>query len=222
MMTNSGRRASVVVVVDDDEPIRMAYARALRSEGYVTYPVGGLAEFKQLALTGQLAGVDVCVLLDMDLSGATGLDVYDWLLEQKMAAGVVFISGQSSAKQIIDAFRQGAVDFLLKPATLPDLLGAVRRVLDRDLHLPHELPPGFGGMTQQEARVLLAVVRGSNSKDIANLLGVTERTIKMHRTNIMRKVGVDSATQLVSLFFTRLAEMPQASRARISLDQQSD
>jgi FixJ family two-component response regulator len=219
MTTSPGRRASVVVVVDDDEPIRSAYARALRSEGYVAYPVDGLLEFKQLVLTGQLAGVEVCVLLDMDLSGTTGLDVYEWLLEQKMATGVVFISGQSSAQQIIDAFRQGAVDFLLKPAKLPGLLGAVRRVLDRDLNLPHELPPGFGGMTPQEVRVLLAVVRGSNSKDIANLLGVTERTIKMHRTNIMRKVGVDSATQLVSLFFTRLAEMPQASRARISLDQ---
>ncbi len=199
---------ALVVVVDDDVPVQQAYSRILLDAGINSLLAASKAELESHYVSGLLAGRSVCVLLDMNLGDEVGLDIQNWLTATVPSARVVYISGDASNRQVVESFRRGAKDFLLKPITGEELLASVRLVLELEPERSPELPLAFSNLSARESQVLRAVVDGKRSREIALGLGVTERTIKMHRTNIMRKLGVQSVAQLVSLFYQRQGDQP--------------
>jgi FixJ family two-component response regulator len=192
-----------VFVVDDDASFLTSVARLLRASGFdvMTFP-SAAAFFSQLP--NDAAG---CVVADLQMPGMTGMELQDALMKTANPLPLVFLSGQGEIPDSVQAMRQGAEDFLTKRAPKEALLDAVRRALARDVREREqrtrlrEVRARFGSLTEREREVLQHVLRGRLNKQIAGDLGIHERTVKLHRTAITTKVGVQSVAEL-----TRLAQ----------------
>jgi FixJ family two-component response regulator len=190
-----------VHVVDDDESHLTSVARMLKAAGFTvrTFDSG----------QALLAGVSVesrgCVVADLDMPGLDGLALQEALGLARIFMPVVFLSGHGNISSTVRAMQKGAVDFIEKHAPGEQLLGAIRRALELDCAEAGrrgrlaDLGRRFSTLTQRELQVLAEVVRGRLNKQIAATLGISERTVKMHRTSITTKVGVHSAAQLATL-----------------------
>ena len=191
----------IVHLVDDDESHLRALARLLTAQGFLVraHPSGqSLLE----ALTGDARG---CVVADLAMPDMDGLVLQRALRESGFRLPVVFLTGHGDIPSTVSAMRDGAVDFLEKHAPCEKLVDAINRALER-LRLESarqaeadSRTQRFARLTRRELEVLREVVKGLMNKQIAAALGVSERTIKMHRTSISQKVGVHSVAQLVTL-----------------------
>jgi len=191
----------IVHLVDDDESHLRALARLLTAQGFLVraHPSGqSLLE----ALTGDARG---CVVADLAMPDMDGLVLQRALRESGFRLPVVFLTGHGDIPSTVSAMREGAVDFLEKHAPCEKLVDAINRALER-LRLESarqaeadSRTQRFARLTRRELEVLREVVKGLMNKQIAAALGVSERTIKMHRTSISQKVGVHSVAQLVTL-----------------------
>jgi FixJ family two-component response regulator len=202
-MSNSG----TVFVVDDDPSYLVAVCRLLRAAGFDarTFSSG----------TGFLAQVSQdtrgCVVADLQMPGLSGLELQEALATSCAPLPMVFLTGQGDIPSTVRAMRLGAVDFLEKRAPDRQLIAAVTRALERDTAARAAraerdgLRRRFAALTQREREVLRHVVRGLMNKQIAAALGIHERTVKLHRTAITRKVGVPSVAELTTL--TREADL---------------
>lgn len=201
-------RQGRVLILDDDVSVGRAYARTLGDEGYEAMQFSRFQDLKDFVAGEGDTSVPLCLLLDMRMPDVSGLAVQQWIKDEQRAIPVIFISGQSQISEAITAMRNGAVDFLLKPIEEDRLISAVDGVMNahRIAGLEGALPPGFESLTPRESQVLMMVVQGMRSQQIADRLGITLRTIKMHRGNIMTKVGVDNVAQLVALYQERRYE----------------
>ena len=190
-----------VHVVDDDESHLRAVGRMLAADGFSVRTV----------TSGEalLAGVDPdtrgCVVADLEMPGLDGLALQQGLANAGVLMPVVFLSGRGDIPRTVKAMQEGAVDFIEKHAPGSQLVGAIRRAFARDA-LESEQRARLGAVAQRftrltgrELEVLREVVRGLLNKQIAAELGISERTVKMHRTAITTKVGVHSAAQLATL-----------------------
>jgi two-component system response regulator FixJ len=194
---------STVFIVDDDASFRKSVSRLLRAAGYAVQSFELAAQF-----LGQLApGMCGCVLADLQMPGMNGLELQAALAKSANPLPVVFLSAQGDIPTTVQAMRHGAEDFLTKLGPKEKLLDAVSRALARGAqergertHL-RELRARFYALTPRELEVLEHVVRGQMNKQIADTLGINERTVKMHRTNLTRTLRVQSVAEL-----TRLAE----------------
>jgi FixJ family two-component response regulator len=199
-----------VFLVDDDAGVLKALSRLLRTKGYdvraYASPRAFLAEHD-----GTIPG---CALLDVAMPGLDGL-----ALQQELAAAashrpVIFITGKSDIRTSVRAMRAGAVDFLTKPVSDRDLLGAIARAEDEDtrsrqMHAElSAIRQKIATLTPRERQVLVHVVAGRLNKQIAGDLGTVEKTIKVHRSRMMEKLGVRTVADLV-----RLAEKAGISSA---------
>ena len=192
---------AVVHLVDDDEAHLRALARLLTAQGF---PVRAHPSGENLleALAGDARG---CVVADLHMPGMDGLGLQRALRETGIRMPVVFLTGQGDIPSTVSAMREGAIDFLEKHAPSERLLDAINRALERDrLDSARQAEADFRAqrfsrLTRRELEVLREVVKGLMNKQIAAALGVSERTIKMHRTAISQKVGVHSVAQLVTL-----------------------
>lgn len=191
--------SGVVYVVDDDFEVLKALDRLLSSTGLdvVTFssPESFLEEFDPTA--------PACLILDLALSGSSGLDLQRTLVDRASALPVVFLTGHGDVPTSVQAMKRGASDFLTKPVDETELLGAVetalvrRQVLHRErAELEHSMERA-ATLTARERQVLEGVVAGRLNKQIAFALGTTEKTIKFHRGNLMRKLGVRTLADLV-------------------------
>ena len=192
----------VVHVVDDDASFLVALARLLKALGYTVQTHASAADF--LAELGDGAG---CVVTDLRMPGMDGLDLQKALKRGANVLPVVFLTGEGDIPTTVQAMRQGAEDFLTKRAPKEDLLAAVDRAIARDArsraesaHL-HALRTRFDTLTRRELGVLRHVVDGRLNKQIAADLGISERTVKLHRTAITTKLQAHSVAAL-----TRLAQ----------------
>jgi len=191
----------VVFVVDDDESYLTSVARLLRAVGYRVKAFVSAREFLD-SLTPESSG---CVVADLQMPGIGGLELQDALAKTANPLPIIFLTGQGDIPTTVRAMRGGAVDFLTKRAPKEEILAAVQRALGRDAQERQqrarlrELHGRFNELSERELEVLAHVVRGKMNKQIAADLGINERTVKLHRTNITRKLDVQSVAELITL-----------------------
>ena len=193
--------AGHIYLVDDDASIRSALAGTLERQGYSVTPYASAAEFLQHATPVSPA----VVLLDMRMPGQSGVELQADLIRHGWTTPIVFISGESLPAQIVQAMKQGAGDFLLKPFSMQDLLAAVDRALEQDraTHavLIKTLAVGklYDTLTPRERVVFDAMLAGKTNKQIAADDGSAAATIKLHRARVLAKMQVDSVAKLIAL-----------------------
>ncbi len=191
----------VVHVVEDDASMRTSLARLLDGEGYGVALYASAEEL--LAVAGPaLAG---CILLDLRLPGASGLELQDRLLERGCSTPVVFLTGHGDVPASVRAMKRGALDFLQKPVAADELFAAVSAALARDEAGRRQgadlaqLRALAATLSDRQRDVWLRVVSGQLNKQIAYDLGVVERTVKLHRARAMAKLGARSTADLARI-----------------------
>jgi len=200
--------ASVVFVVDDDESLRRSLERLLRATDHHVESFSSAAAF----LARPDPGVPSCLVLDIRMPNLTGLDVQLAVNEAGRALPIIFMTGFADVESCVLGMKAGAADFLLKPFDEDQLLHAVGTALAQSTEALQvraerlELEQRLAGLTPRESQVFWLVVRGLLNKQIAGQLGTKEGTVKLHRANVMRKLGAQSVTDLV-----RLADRLQAT-----------
>ncbi len=146
-----------------------------------------------------------CLVLDVRLPGRSGLDFQDDLARTNIALPIVFITAYSDIQMSVRAMKAGAVEFITKPVRQQDLLDAIQTAIARDAAACQQaesiagLKVKFATLTVREQEVMTLVVTGLLNKNIAATLGITEATVKLHRGNVMRKMGATSVPDLVRM-----------------------
>jgi FixJ family two-component response regulator len=193
--------SQVVFVIDDDASMRDAISRLLNAVGLTVQTFASAREF----LNGKLPDVAGCVVLDVRLPGLSGLDLQREMVERGIHIPVVFITGHGDIPMSVQAMKAGAVEFLTKPFRDQDLLDAVRSGIQLDRKEREEraelaeLRDCVRQLTQREQEVMSLVVSGLLNKQIALQLGTSEKTIKIHRSQVMRKMRANSLADLVRM-----------------------
>jgi len=190
-----------VHVVDDDASCLRATTRLLRASGFAAEGYASASEF--LAQCVDTHGG--CVVIDLQMPGLSGLELQETLARSSNPMPVVFLTGHGDVASTVRAMRAGAEDFLEKCAPLNDLLDAVRRALARGereraaRERMLALAQRFRSLSAREREVLDEVLRGRLNKQMASDLGINERTVKLHRASIMKKLEVRSVAELAQL-----------------------
>lgn len=189
----------LVVIVDDDPAVRESLDSLIRSVGLATRLFGAPAELLQ----GALPDVPGCIILDVRLPGISGLDFQDQLARQGIALPIVFMTGHGDIPMTVRAMKAGAVDFLSKPFRDQEMLDAVTSAIERDRQRRSaaaaldDQRSAYATLTAREREVMTHVVAGLMNKQVAGVLGLSEITVKIHRGNVMRKMGVRTLADLV-------------------------
>ncbi len=197
------RPSGTVFIVDDDVSFLRSVSRLLSAVGYAVQAFESGQEFIN-RITPEMSG---CVVADLQMPGLNGLELQAALKRSANPMPVIFLTGQGDIPTTVNAMRSGAEDFLTKRAGKEELLTAVERALERDAQERQQrkrlqdLRRRFDELSQRELEVLAHVVQGRMNKQIAADLNINERTVKLHRTNITRKLAVQSVAEL-----TRLAD----------------
>lgn len=192
---------SIVFVVDDDPSVRRAIKRLVESVGLHVELFGSPAEF----MNSTYPDVSSCLVLDIRLPGISGLDFHRELTKAKNGIPTIFITAHGDIPMTVRAMKAGAVEFLTKPFRDQDLLDAIQTALDRDRARRQRqaeitaLSERLTYLTPREREVLPLVVSGLLNKQIAAEIGTTEATIKVHRSQLMRKMGAESLPDLVRM-----------------------
>ncbi len=204
------RTSATVYVVDDDVSHLVALSRLLRASGHAVQTFSSSAEFLQ-NLPAIKSG---CVVADVRMPGLSGLDLQATLARTSNPLPVLFLTGHGDIPTSVRAMRQGAEDFLTKNTPRKELLQAVERALVRDAReravraRREDVRRRFDALTEREREVLRHVLRGQLNKQIAADLSIHERTVKLHRTALMAKLGVRSVAELTKLWIEAGNAMP--------------
>jgi len=190
-----------VFVVDDDASVREALDGLFRSIGLQAKTFGSAAEFLQ----NKLPDAPSCLVLDVRLPGLSGLDFQTELAAAGLHIPIIFMTGHGDIPMTVKAMKAGAVEFLPKPFRDQDMLDAVQQALERDRERRQrnsglaKLKSSFDTLTPREQEVMGLVTAGLMNKQVAGEIGVSEITAKVHRGNIMRKMGAKSLAELVRM-----------------------
>jgi FixJ family two-component response regulator len=191
----------VVVVIDDDAPLREALSSLFRSVGLQVRTFGSAQEFLQ---SGAPDGPS-CLVLDVRLPGLSGLDFQAELAKANIHIPIVFMTGHGDIPMTVRAMKAGAVEFLPKPFRDQDMLDAVQIGLEQDRNRRKsagdisKLKAAFDALTPREQEIMGFVTAGLMNKQIAGELKVSEITVKVHRGNVMRKMNAKSLAELVRM-----------------------
>jgi RNA polymerase sigma factor (sigma-70 family) len=189
-----------VHLLDDDPSVRRAVERQLRVHGWSVKTYASVAEFEHAAITGP-----GCLLLDLLIPDGSGLDLLARLERAATPLSVILVSGYGDVPSTVRAMRLGALDFLTKPLSEDDLLEAVSRATDKSLEAWAQrteiegLRKRLTRLTPRERQVSRLVATGMLNKQVAEALGTSEKTVKVHRGRAMAKLEVTSVAQLVRL-----------------------
>lgn len=192
---------AVVYVVDDDDAVRDSLSLLLRTVGLTSRAFASAAEF----LEGYEADRVGCLVADIRMPGLSGLELQEELLERKIDIPVIFITGHGDVPMAVKAMKSGAMDFIQKPFRDQDLLDRINQALLRARSAHEEqlevsdIRRRFDALTPRESEVMKMVVKGHANKVIAMDLGVSQRTVELHRARVMQKMGVRSLAELVRL-----------------------
>ena len=193
--------ASMVFVVDDDSSVRKSMTRLIGSAGYT---VEAFASAREFLARARYPG-PACLVLDVRMPGLNGLDLQETLARVGRRMSIVFVTGHIDVSESVRAMKHGAVDLLMKPVDDLELLAAVGRALAKDLQdlaVEARLASVQGRvktLTPRETEVFALVVTGMPNKQIARELGVSEKTVKVHRARVMEKMRAGSVAELVRL-----------------------
>jgi FixJ family two-component response regulator len=187
-----------VVIIDDDTSFRESLERLLRSSGLQAQAYASIAEF----LKAEPPAAPTCLVLDVRMPGRSGLEFQRDLAAEGRKLPIVFITGHGDIPMSVQAMKAGAIEFLTKPFRDQDLLDAVNAGLARDQGRRQDeesvraLRARFEELTPRERAILVEVVQGRRNKQIADDMGITETTVKVHRSNLMHKLGAASVPEL--------------------------
>jgi FixJ family two-component response regulator len=191
----------IVYVVDDDASFRKAVSRLLRTAGLEVEVLASAQEF----LEHPMADRPACLVLDVRMPGPSGMDLQAALQEARRDIPIVFMTGHGDVSTSVRAMKGGAVDFLEKPFRAPELLACVQRGLARSEQSRAAraeraaVERRFATLTSRERDVLRLVVTGLLNKQIAGELGIAEKTVKIHRGQVMHKMEAGSVAELVPM-----------------------
>jgi RNA polymerase sigma factor (sigma-70 family) len=190
-----------VFVVDDDPSVLKALGRLVRSAGLEVELFASPEDF----LNRYDQNVPGCLILDVAMPNITGLEMHQTLIEKGSELPVIFLTGHGDIPMSVRAIKQGAIDFFTKPLNDNELISAIHNAQEKDEFARkaraqlNELQQRLASLTPRELEVLSHVVSGKRNKQIADDLGIVEKTIKVHRSNIMEKLKVQSLADLVKL-----------------------
>jgi FixJ family two-component response regulator len=200
-MLNRSNADAIVCVVDDDSDICDGLKLLLESVGIACIAFSSTREFLE---SGRIGNVN-CLILDVRLPGAGGLDLQAELTRAQIRTPIIFITAHGDIPMSVRAIKAGAVEFLTKPFREQDLLDAVRAALERDrvqrnqARDLHDLRARFETLTGRERKVMTFVIAGFLNKQTAAKIGVSEVTVKVHRHRLMNKLGARSLPDLVRM-----------------------
>ena len=196
------RLTGTVYLIDDDNSMRDSLARMLRDVGYSIQDFESATSFLQ----NSLPVAPAVIVLDMQMPDVSGLDLMERLEKVGRNTPIVFLSGQSHPQQIVKGLKKGALDFLFKPFNINELLQAIDQALEYDQkQLKRNLKDGeikrnFSSLTPREKEVCTLLVEGLMNKEIAERLGTTDATIKVHKARVMEKMQAHSLQDLVKFY----------------------
>jgi FixJ family two-component response regulator len=202
-MANGPGEESQIFVIDDDASVRQALTSLLQSVSLNVEAFGSPADFFKRRTAKDIAAA--CLVLDVRLPGVSGLDFQAELAKSDTHLPIIFISGHGDIPMTVRAMKAGAVEFLTKPFCEQDFLEAVQLALqrDRDRRLEQravlQTRARFEALTPREQEVVGLVTAGLMNKQVAAELGVSEITVKVHRGNVMKKMGARSLADLVRM-----------------------
>ena len=194
-------RNASVFIVDDDDAVRSSLRLLLKSVGLPAIAYASASEF----LSAWQAEQPGCVVLDVRMPGMSGIELQHELNRRGAIMPVIFISGHADIPMAVEAIQHGAFDFLQKPFRDQDLIDRVQRALATDAQNRGELAKRevirarFDSLTPREREVLTLVTQGKANKVMAGDLGVSQRTVEIHRARVMEKMGAASLAQLVRM-----------------------
>ncbi len=200
-MTTSG----TVFIVDDDEAIRDALAWLFQSRGVTARTFGSAEQF----LAEWRPDLRGCLVLDIRMDGMTGLELFDRLTELRAGLPVIFLTGHGDVPMAVEALKKGARDFVEKPFNDNDLVDRVIEALAWEAAQRESaagaasLAARLAGLTLRERQVMDRVLAGKLNKVIADDLGITMRTVEVHRAHVFEKMGVKTAVELARIMAQR-------------------
>lgn len=198
--TPSGSTA-LVHLVDDDESIRLATTRFLRAAGFQVRAYASAEEF----LAAPASHENGCLILDLSLPGISGLDLQRLLPAWAEGLPIIFLTGRGAVTDAVTAMKAGAVDFLTKSVDGAELLEAISAAFARcaDWRVERERRQAaadrYSRLTRREREVFAHLISGQLNKQVGYDLGISERTVKIHRHQVLAKMGADSVADLVRL-----------------------
>ncbi len=205
---DSRKARAVVRIVDDDAGVRESYKFLVESEGWLvrTYPSA------EAFLESDDWTVPGCGIFDVRMTGLTGMELHEKLLELSHRLPVIFVSAHGDIEMAVKAMRRGAVDFLTKPVVDEKLLSAIDRAVTKSFEEARASEAGLAlverweALSPRERQVALLVSEGLMNKIIADRLGIAERTVQVHRANVCQKLGVRHAVG-ISQIMTQLRSL---------------
>jgi len=192
---------AIVYVIDDDVSVREGMADLLRSVGHKVQSFGSTQDF----LDGKRPDAPGCIVLDVRLPGPSGLEFQRTLSKSNMQLPIIFISGHGDIPMSVRAIKSGAIEFLTKPVHEQQLLDAVQAGIEQDrarreeAKSVSEFHERFQSLTPREREIFNLVVSGRRNKQIAADVGLSEMTVKVHRSQITRKMRAKSLVDLVRM-----------------------
>jgi FixJ family two-component response regulator len=194
-------RPATVFVVDDDAAVRSSIRMLLKSIGIAATPLASAQEF----LAAFDAAQPGCLVLDIRMPAMSGMELQQQLNLRGATIPVIFITGHGDVPMAVEAMQHGAFDFLQKPFRDQDLIDRVQKALVRDretrtgLQKHDQIRQRLESLTPREAEVLQLLTQGKQNKVMAGELGLSQRTVEIHRAHVMEKMGAASVAQLVRM-----------------------
>jgi FixJ family two-component response regulator len=188
-----------IYVVDDDEALRDSIVWMLESSAYRVAAFDSAEAF----LAAYRPDMNGCILLDVRMPGMSGLELFDELTQRRCTLPVIFITGHGDVPMAVAALKKGAADFIEKPFTERDMLRLVEQSLELERcnrnkrRLEADTARRLEHLTQREHEVLKLIIAGKLNKQIADVLGISIKTVEVHRARVMEKMGVNSLAELV-------------------------
>lgn len=190
-----------VFIIDDDDSVRRSLVLVLESAGYITESFSGIGEFRT---AGNFTGPG-CILLDIFLGDDSGMELQEEIKSRVPHLPIIYITGFGNIPMSVQALKKGAINFLQKPVDDNELLIAINEALSMSRELldtkkeNDRLSALFGNLTTREMEILSLVLEGKLNKQIASELNIAEHTVKIHRGNITRKLGVKSVAEMAKI-----------------------
>ena len=191
----------IVFVIDDEPSVRRSLSRLLKAAGYDVEVFASAQDFLRHESDDELA----CLVLDVKMPGLNGLELQEALTAANRHVPIIFVTGHGDIPTSVRAMRGGATDFLSKPFDADNLIAAIERALEtarkqlKEEAERREIEQRLAELTPREQEVLRHVITGELNKQIAGNLGASEKTIKVHRGRVMRKMQAQSVAELVRL-----------------------
>lgn len=193
----------LIRIVDDDASMRRALTILLEMEGWKVMCFSSAKEF----LAEDAPSVPGCVILDVSMPEMTGLQLHSLLVERGYECPVIFLTGHGDIEMAVDSMKKGAVDFLQKPINEEKLLSAIAKAIDWDLShrgwtvFQEEEMARYESLSKREKEVIGFVAKGLINKEIAQRLGLSERTIEVHRLSATKKLKLNAPADIATLIF---------------------